>query len=256
MDVAEFLIQRGINLNTRDNRGLSASLLYAECGTKSELIEFFMNGGSLEEFTNRGESSLELALIYNVNSDVFEFLLHNCCLSPFNEKYLRGAKEQLFKNFKFTYSYQIQQPEFNISTCSIKPSLILIMSIVFKKFDYFLYVISKVDVNEVDSNGRGVLALCIIYSRMDMFYYLIEKCPNLNLLFRSKVENYLPIDFAIKKGNEEIMMKLCEIHQNIYPLDSNFFVCSRIHQDLWFLLGRWKLYKSVKSCSDIHFKFQ
>jgi ankyrin repeat protein len=252
-DVVDLLIHRGANLHAKDNFGNSASHLYSQFGTKTELSNFFMNGGSLEELKNDGKSAFDLALRHNPNPGVFGFLLLNSCLSSFDEKLLKGGNKETFEKFKKSYSYLIQQPNFDISSCSLAPKSILIMSIIYNRFDFFLQTISKVDVNEIEFNGKGALHLSIIYSRMDMFYFLIEKCPNLNFLSRD--QNYLAIDFAIKKGNEEAMMKLCKIHKNIYPIDSNFFECSRIHQDLWFLLGRWKLFKSVQFCVDIHFKF-
>jgi hypothetical protein len=86
-----------------------------------------------------------------------------------------------------------------------------------------------------------------------MFNHLIKNF-SVNYLWRNE-DNLLPIDMAIKKGNEELTMKLCQIHGNLFPIDSNFFKCSRIHEDIWDQLQCWKILKSCESFADLHFEF-
>jgi hypothetical protein len=138
---------------------------------------------------------------------------------------------EFIKKFVKTDSYAFQLPNFNYKKSSIPFKDLLYYSIIYNKFEIFVDLIWKVKSNETYWGGNGLLHLCIIYVRNEMFYYLIKNFP-MNYLWRNN-ENLLPIDVAIKKGNGELTMKLCQIHGNLFPIDSNFFKCSRIHEEIW-----------------------
>jgi ankyrin repeat protein len=252
-DSANLLLERGVNIHHVNESDRDAILFAARHGNL--IREIFMNGGSLERNYPNGSNLLSIALWVNTSHENVKFLLSNGMVLGVPRNYYPDPLTLEFvMKFVKTDSYAFQSPNFNYKVSTIPIRDLLFYSIIYNKFDIFVDLIWKFKSNEIYWGGNGLLHLCIIYVRNEMFDYLIKNFP-MNYLWRNE-ENLLPIDVAIKKGNEDLTMKLCQIHGNIFPIDSNFFKCSRIHEDIWDLLQCWKIFKSCESCRDIQFIFQ
>jgi ankyrin repeat protein len=239
------LLESGVDIHLLNKFGENAMILAADHGHLC--LELFMNGASLDIIDKYGRNLLDIALFSYRSRDSVEFLLQHGCT------FLNGYSNETVKNFMKSDAYIFQKPDFDYQVSSIPVKDLLFYSIIYNKYEIFKDLIWKVNTNETFWGGNGLLHLCIIYVRNEMFYYLIKKF-SVNYLWRNE-DNLLPIDVAIKKGNEELTMKLCEIHGNLFPIDSNFFKCSRIYEDIWDQLQCWKIFKSCESCHDIRFNF-
>jgi uncharacterized protein len=243
-NLCSLLMERGVNIFLRNNKNENAMML-AVRNHGNICRELFMNGASLDTVF-RGNDLLWLSVtgwVFRNRDFTSQFLMEN-------GEFSLDIDDEHVEKFKETDAYTFLQFEFDYKTSTIPIKDMLYYSIVYNRFNVFMDLIWKIDQDQVYWGGNGLLHLCIIYVRNEMFYYLIEKF-SMNFLWRNE-ENLLPIDMAIKKGNEELTIKLCHIHGNIYPIDSNFFKCSRIHKGIWDLLQRWK----IQSCRDIGFQFK
>jgi ankyrin repeat protein len=241
---SSLLMERGVNIYLRNNKNENA-MIFAVRTRENICRDLFMNGASLDSGI-RGNDLLWISVTSWGRDFTSQFLMEN-------GEFDLGFDDEYVEKFKETDAYTFLQFEFDYKTSTIPIKDLLYYSIVYNRFNVFMDLIWKIDQDQMYWGGNGILHLCIIYVRNEMFYYLIEKF-SMNFLWRNE-DNLLPIDIAIKKGNEELTMKLCHIHGNIYPIDSNFFKCSRIHEDIWDQLQCWKIFKSCQSRHDIGFKF-
>jgi ankyrin repeat protein len=252
-DICLLLLDNGVDVHYKTKiEHQTAMLQAAHYGILCR--EIFMNGGSIDDKNIYDSNLLEIAFQNSYrNIEAIEFLIYNGCI--WNENFRSDENfTRIVNEFKKSDSFSFQSTEFDYKKSSISNKDLVYYSIIYNRFEIFSDLIHKIDIHQTYWGDNGLLHLSIIYVRNEMFYYLIQHF-SMNFLWRNK-DNLLPIEMAIKKGNQELTRKLCEIHGNIYSLDCNFFKCSRIHKEIWDQLQTWKIFKSCQPLYDLTFNFQ